>query len=299
MNLLSNQPPKGTYDWLPEEFAVRKYIFDTWRRVCKQFGFEEYLTPGIESAEVYRAKSGEDIGGKELMVFTDKAGRELALRPEMTPSVTRMTTRFYEAAPKPIKLFSIANFFRNEKPQKGRNREFWQLNYDVFGEESIYADVEVLMVALEVMLSFNPPANSFVLKINHRKLIDYVLKLAEVDPEKITEVVRILDKFEKLSSEDFEKRLQELGVAEKGFEVIYKLMKSGSSEELLQNLPEIGESEAYKEVTTLLETLRGLGYGDYISFLPNVVRGFDYYDGMIFEAYDLNTENSRSLFGGR
>jgi len=125
---ISNLPPKGTSDWNFEEFKIRKYIFDVWRKVSLRFGYEEYLTPIIEKAEIYKAKSGEDIGGKELMSFIDNRGRELAIRPEMTPSVTRMVTRIYNDYPKPLKLFSIANFVRNERPQRGRNREFWQLN---------------------------------------------------------------------------------------------------------------------------------------------------------------------------
>lgn len=139
---LTNNPIKGTSDWLPEEFAVRQYIFETWRKINRQFSYDEYLTPLLESADIYRAKSGEDVGGKELMVITDRAGRELAIRPEMTPSVTRMVSRFYKQATKPLRLFSIANFWRNENPQRGRNREFWQLNSDIFGSESVNADAE-------------------------------------------------------------------------------------------------------------------------------------------------------------
>ena len=110
MAKLSNQPPKGTSDWLPAELKIRQYIFNTWRQVCLSYGYQEYLTPIIEAAEVYQAKSGEDVGGKELMMFQDKAGRHLAIRPEMTPSVTRLVSRIYNAEQKPIRYFSIANF---------------------------------------------------------------------------------------------------------------------------------------------------------------------------------------------
>jgi len=193
---ISNLPPKGTYDWFPQEFKVRKYIFDKWRKVCTSFGYEEYLTPIVESAEVYRAKSGEDVGGKELMTMTDRAGRELAIRPEMTPSVTRMVTRIYEQSQKPLRLFSIANFMRNEKPQRGRNREFWQLNYDVFGSDSVMADLEIIQIGLEIMLAFQPPKNSFTVFINNRALIDFILnQVAKITEEQRVEVVRTLDKW--------------------------------------------------------------------------------------------------------
>ena len=162
-------------DWFPEEYTIRKYIFDTWRKVCISFGYEEYLAPLLEDADIYRKKSGGDVGGKELTIVTDRAGRELAIRPEMTPSVTRMISQIYTSNPKPIRYFSIANFYRNQKPQRGRNREFWQLNYDIFGTNDIDADVEIIQIGVEIMLAFNPPKGSFVAKVNNRKLIDYIL----------------------------------------------------------------------------------------------------------------------------
>ncbi|MEI6462369.1 MAG: histidine--tRNA ligase [bacterium] len=301
MNTISNLPPKGTYDWFPEEYKVRKYIFDTWRKVCVSFGYEEYLTPIIESADVYRAKSGEDIGGKELMVFRDRGNRELSIRPEMTPSVTRMVSRIYNGTQKPIRLFSIANFFRNEKPQRGRNREFWQLNYDVFGSNSLDSDLEVLMISLEIMLAFNPPAKSFVMNINNRKLIDFMLKETvgdSVTEELKTEVLRTLDKFEKLSKEDFKSMLVEKGVSEETISKLILFMESKTSDDLAKAFPNVLESDGFKEITTLISKLTELGYGDWIDFKPNVIRGFDYYDGMVFEVFDNNPLNTRSMFGG-
>jgi histidyl-tRNA synthetase len=296
---ISNLPPKGTSDWFPQEYRIRKYIFDTWRSVCTRFGYEEYLTPVVESAEVYRAKSGEDIGGKELMTMTDRAGRELSLRPEMTPSVTRMVTRIYDSAPKPMRLFSIANFFRNEKPQRGRNREFWQLNADIFGSNSANADIEVLQLALEIMQSFNPPAGSFTMFINNRKLIDFILnQVAQVTEDQRTEVVRTLDKWEKLSREDFVAKLVEIGLQSNQVEGLIKFMQSSNAQELIQNLPELATNEGYQETQEIIEKLTSLGYGEWIKFQPNIIRGFDYYDGMVFEVFDNNPENNRSMFGG-
>ncbi|MEI6887173.1 MAG: histidine--tRNA ligase [bacterium] len=301
MQNISNLPPKGTYDWFPEEYKVRKYIFDTWRSVCVSFGYQEYLTPIIESAEVYRAKSGEDIGGKELMVFRDRGDRELSIRPEMTPSVTRMVSRIYNGAQKPLRLFSIANFFRNEKPQRGRNREFWQLNYDVFGSNTLDADLEVLMISLEIMLAFNPPAKSFVMNINNRKLIDFMLKETigdKVTDDVKTEVLRTLDKFEKLSREDFSNMLTEKGINKETISKLIIFMESKTADELSKAFPNVLESEGYKEIISLMSSLNELGYGDWIDFKPNVIRGFDYYDGMVFEVFDNNPLNTRSMFGG-
>jgi histidyl-tRNA synthetase len=296
---ISNQPPKGTADWFPEEFKIRKYIFDTWRSVCISFGYEEYMTPIVESAEVYRAKSGEDVGGKELMTMFDRAERELAIRPEMTPSVTRMVSRFYDNAPKPLRLFSIANFLRNEKPQKGRNREFWQLNCDIFGSDSVGADLEILQLSLEIMKAFKAPKGSFTLFLNNRKLIDAVLNdLASVSQDQRTDVVRVLDKWQKLSVEEVDQKLTDLGLNSSQIEILKKFMQSSSKEELLKNLPEVVKNDGFNELGVLLQRLEESGYSEWVKFQPNIIRGFDYYDGMVFEVFDNNPENSRSLFGG-
>lgn len=302
--IISNQEPKGTRDWLPEEFLIRKYIFDTWRRVCLRYGFEEYMTPLVESAEVYRAKSGEDVGGKELVTFTDLGGRELSIRPEMTPSVTRMVSKVYASVPKPLKYFSIANFMRNEKPQRGRNREFWQLNCDTFGSASLNADLEILQLALDLMLEFNPPKDSFSLNLSSRRLIDAVLELAfkDVAPDKLVEtkleVVRTLDKFNKLSPEDFRARLSEAGLGEEAISDLDKFIGSQSLDDLIKVLPILKDNPAYLELKQVIKELADLSYGDYVKFNPAVIRGFDYYDGLIFEVFDNNPENNRAMFGG-
>ncbi|MBL8015377.1 MAG: histidine--tRNA ligase [Candidatus Doudnabacteria bacterium] len=297
---LSNQPPKGTADWLPEEFKIRKYIFDTWRKVCESFGYEEYLTPIVESAEIYRAKSGEDVGGKELMTMVDRGGRELAIRPEMTPSVTRMVSRQYGAVAKPIRYFSIANFLRNENPQRGRNREFWQLNADIFGSDSVNADIEVLQLALEIMLAFNPPKDSFALTLNHRLLIDAVLVVALSGDSSIErrEVVRLLDKWEKIPPDGMAEMLQKIGVEPNGVDVLQKFMTSETVDELLNKLPWLSENDGLKQVQAIVKKLQELGYADWVRFQPNIIRGFDYYDGMVFEVFDRHPDNNRAMFGG-
>lgn len=299
--IISNQEPKGTRDWLPEEFLIRKYIFDTWRRVCLRYGFEEYLTPLVENAEVYRAKSGEDVGGKELVTFKDLGGRELSIRPEMTPSVTRLVTKVYATSPKPLKYFSIANFMRNEKPQRGRNREFWQLNCDIFGSDALAADLEVLQLALDLMLEFDPPQDSFVLAVSNRKLIDGILELSgagALAADKKNLVVRTLDKWAKLSEEDIVLRLQEAGLSEAAINIIKQFMLSRSLEDLVEKLPTLKDNVGLAETAEILNKLDELGYGDFLEFNPAVIRGFDYYDGLVFEVFDKNPENNRAMFGG-
>ncbi|MFW5720639.1 MAG: histidine--tRNA ligase [Candidatus Dojkabacteria bacterium] len=295
---LSNKPLRGTSDWFPDEFRVRKYIFDTWRDVCTRFGYEEYLTPIVENAELYRAKSGEDVGGSELMTF-ERDGTEYAIRPEMTPSVTRLVSRIIDQVPKPIRYFSIANFMRFQKPQRGRNREFWQLNCDIFGSNSIEAEIEVLQLSLELVLAFNPPKDSFVMKVNNRKLIDFILdSAAGILPEIKVDVVRILDKWEKLSSEEFMTRLQACRLSPEQISILQKFMECRDIHALVQDLPQLEESEGFLETSQVITSLIELGYSDWIQFRPDVIRGFDYYDGLVFEVFDNDPENNRAMFGG-
>jgi histidyl-tRNA synthetase len=299
MTTIANTPPKGTADWFPEELTVRKYIFDTWRKVCTSFGYQEYLSPLLENADIYKAKSGEDVGGTELMTFVDRAGRELAIRPEMTPSVTRMVTQIYDSTPKPIRYFSIANFYRNQKPQRGRNREFWQLNYDLFGSDNVQADIEILQIAIEIMLAFNAPEGAFTLFLNNRKLIDTILNdLAKIDEKQRQDVVRILDKWDKLSKEAVDEVLTEMGLNNEQIEVLRKFMNATSENELLASFPELKEDEGLTQVQQMTSTLKELGYEKLFKFQPNIIRGFDYYDGMVFEVFDNHPANKRSLFGG-
>lgn len=297
---LGNQPPKGTADWFPEEYKIRKYIFETWRKVCTNFGYQEYLTPILENADIYRAKSGEDVGGAELMTIQDRGGRELAIRPEMTPSVTRMISRQYGSMPKPIRYFSIANFWRNENTQRGRNREFWQLNADIFGTDSLNADIEVLQLALEIMLAFNPPAQSFTLTLNHRQLIDAIITeaLKGESPAERKQVVRLLDKWDKIPPDGMVEMLAQIGIQPGGVDVLQKFMTSETMQELLQKLPWLSENPGLTQIQAITGKLEKLGYTDWVRFQPNIIRGFDYYDGMVFEVFDRHPDNNRAMFGG-
>ena len=295
---LSNQEPKGTSDWLPQEYKIRNYIFSTWRSVCLRYGFQEYLTPLVESSEIYRAKSGEDIAGKELVSFRDLGNRELSIRPEMTPSVTRLVSKIYASSSKPLKFFSIANFMRQEKPQRGRNREFWQLNCDIFGSSSLAADLEIIQLSLDIMKAFKAPDNSFILRINSRKYLDSLLPLFNINLKSRTEVFRILDKYHKLAREEFIRRLEVLAVDNKEANNLADFM---AGKQNLDSLKDVKNNEslqmAKKEIDFIVENLKALGYNQVI-FDPTLIRGFDYYDGLVFEVFDNHPDNQRAMFGG-
>lgn len=295
---LSNMPYKGCNDYFPSDFKRMQYIFSKWREVAVKYGYEEYLTPVIEQAEIYEAKSGEDLQ-KELYTFSDKAERRIALRPEMTPSVTRMVTRVYGREVKPLRYFSIANFFRGERPQKGRDREFWQLNADIFGENSLNADIEILLLAVDMMLVFNPPANSFILKLNNRKLIEYLFnEVLKIDDARLKiGVTRKMDKFDKLSREDFENELRNLGLSDTQIKCVVIWM-TFTLDQLEIEFPDIMNNQGYREICDIISLFTKLGKDKYLTYASNLIRGFDYYDGTIFEVFDLSGNFAKALFGG-
>ena len=286
---LKLNPPKWTADWKPEEFRVRKYIFDTWRTVCESFWYQEYLWPLVEEAAIWEAKSGEDVGGTELTKITNRDGEisDLALRPEMTPTVTRMIAKYQREYTKPIRWFSIANFYRNERPQRGRNREFWQCNVDIFGSESQMADIEVLQMAIELMKSFGATSEQFQLYLNDRRVVDWFLDSLSLDVELRKEAVRTMDKWDKLSKEDFASTLADKWCDGVQIDEIVKFMKS-----------EILDGVFATEINAIYVSLVELWYGDIVKIKPSLMRGFDYYDGMVFEVFDLHPDNNRALFGG-
>ena len=299
--MISNKEPKGTRDWFPEEFKIRQYIFNTWRKVCRRYAYEEYLTPLVENAAIYRAKSGEDVGGQELLTFKDLGGRELSIRPEMTPSISRMVSKIYSTETKPIRYFSVANFMRNEKPQRGRNREFWQLNCDIFGCSSLAADIELMQIALDIMLEFKAPLNSFKLALNSRALIDELMNLIssnKLEPEARMQLIRTLDKWAKLSKADLNSRLVDLGLLESDIKTIESFMNASSLDDLIEKIPKLSSTQAYLDIKQVIDRLGDLGYGESIVFRPDVIRGFDYYDGIVFEVFDMHPDNKRAMFGG-
>ena len=207
-NKLNTQPYKGSRDFYPSDMKIRNFIFDNWKKVCKSYGYEEYDGPFLESFEVYAAKSGEELVNEQLYSFTDR-GRKVAIRPEMTPTLARMVAKKINELPRPIRWFSIANFWRYEKPQKGRGREFFQLNTDIFGVEGREADLEIISLMVDLMKIFGAKKNMFEIRVNNRKLMDNFYKKTGLEDEQIKIVNKAIDKRSKISKEEFEKWLSE------------------------------------------------------------------------------------------
>lgn len=297
MSVLSTQPYKGTRDYYPEDKAIQEYIFNTWKKVVGQYGYREYGTPILEPLEVYTAKSGEELAGEQTYSFTDRGDRTVAIRPEMTPSVSRLVASRRQEFAYPARLFSIANFMRYERPQKGREREFWQLNVDLFGAEGLAADAETIQLADRLLKAFGANSSQYVIKLNDRRLINSVISgYLGVDSNKASSVVRLLDRINKLSSEDFNLQASEI-MSDSGEEGINRLLEL-TKVKSVSDLPDVVKgSESAIYLQNLIVMLKSMGV-ESVEFDFTLVRGLDYYTGVVFEVFDQNPENSRSLFGG-
>lgn len=269
---LSTDNYKGVRDFYPQDYRILEYIFTKWKTVLKKYGYEQYDASPLEYAEIYKQKSGEEIVNEQTYTFTDKGEREVSLRPEMTPTVARMVAKKSRELSFPLRWFSIPNVFRYERPQKGRLREHWQLNVDMFGSDSIYSEIELIQIAYDILIEFGLNDSQFVIKINNRKLLNSFFENTSLTEEQKHKVIKLLDRKNKL--DNFEEKLQE--VAGKNFTFN----------------PEMDE-----ETKTVIDTLKKRGISN-LEFDPYMVRGFDYYNGIIFEIFDTSPSNNRSIFGG-
>ncbi len=294
---LSTDAYKGVRDFFPAEMAIEKKIFDIWRKTVEKYGYEEYGASVLEPAELYKAKSGEEIVNEQTYTFTDRGDREVTLRPEMTPSLARMVAARKRELTYPLRWYSIPNLFRYEQPQRGRVREHWQLNVDIFGVESIAAEIETINIAYDITRSYGLKDTDFEIRINNRKVMNCVTKdifgLDEVAAQKIS---KLIDKKDKVKPEWFEAAAMEvLGDKTKQF---LTLLNSKNFEEFTSQLPQTQEEHVgIREIRNVLAGLERLGITN-ARFDQTLMRGFDYYTGIVFEVYDLNPTNRRSVFGG-
>jgi histidyl-tRNA synthetase len=277
---LSTEAYKGVRDFYPEDQAVQNYIFKTWASFVEKCGYAEYNASILEPADLYRGKNAEneEIINEQTYTFTDRGDREVTLRPEMTPTVARMVAGKRRELGFPLRLYSIQNFFRYERPQKGRLREFWQLNVDLFGAESKAADTEIIAMAYGLMHAFGAKEGDFEIRVNSRQALNKLIQelgIEEVYDERARKLYRLLDAQKKMTEEEFAAGLREIDVA---------------PEKLLSH-------EMPEDVAAVVDPLRNTGFMN-VKYDPTVVRGFDYYTGVVFEVFDTNPENNRSLFGG-
>ena len=283
--------------------AERNHVFETMRKVAHSFGFTEYDGPPLESLELYTRKSGPEIV-QQLYAFEDKGGRDVALRPEMTPTLARMVATRGSSLPKPIKWFSIPQLFRYEKNQRGRLREHFQLNVDIVGASEIEADVELLAVALQVQIALGLTDKDIVARVNDRRLLAGALRLLDIPIEKTTSVYTAIDKFHKISTEEeFRVLLEKSGVP------------SGSSLELCKlcagdyivlewfasrlKMADDETKTAAQGLSNYLGLLESRGLSNFVKIDFSIVRGLAYYTGIVFELYDRAGEERAICGGGR
>ncbi len=293
---LSTSSYKGTRDLYPEDMRVRNYIFNTWRQVVESFGYEEYDAPVLEPLEVYAAKSGQEIVNDQTYQFVDRGGRNVAIRPEMTPSVARMVAARRQEIALPARLYSIDNFMRYERPQKGREREFWQLNFDLFGVEEIKADIEILSLSSAVVKSFGATDDMFTIRISDRQWIDFVMHdYLKLDEIRALAMIKLFDRFEKMDRDSFNEQAAVIFGTEDaamGIESINRLLVSS-----IDDLPVDVRGAEFAAIRVTVEELKKRGVTN-VKFDPTLMRGFDYYTGIVFEIFDEAPENRRAMFGG-
>lgn len=271
---LETGPYKGVRDFFPEDMWIQKHLFQIMRNTVEKFGYTEYSASILEPADLYKEKSGDEIVNEQTYTFTDRGDREVTLRPEMTPTVARMVAARRRDLGFPLRWYSIPNLFRYENPQRGRLREHYQLNVDIFGVSDMSAEVEIISIAYKIMKAYGAKDGDFAIRINSRRLLEVELKQRIRSAKLYAEAVRLIDKKDKLSPEDF-----------------------ATSWAKLSDQPFDGNFIPDEAVNNVLNTLIKLGITNAV-FYPTLTRGFDYYTDIVFEVFDTHPENRRSLFGG-
>ncbi len=297
MSTLSTQPYKGTRDYYPEDKFIQNHIFNVWRRVVEGYGYDEYGAPMLEPIDIYAAKSGQELVNDQTYVFTDRGGRTVAIRPEMTPSISRMVAGRRQELSYPARLYSIANFMRYERPQRGREREFWQLNVDIFGVDHVEADAEIITMADDILKQLGGKSDDYVIRINNRQFINYMMvQYLGLDDVQAQQMVKLFDRRGKITQSDFEEQAGLIFGDENGdrFQKIEQLLSATT----LDQLPdELRGADSLQQMETLFTKLKIAGV-ESVVFDATLMRGLDYYTGTVFEVFDTHPENNRSLFGG-
>ncbi|MBQ3063283.1 MAG: histidine--tRNA ligase [Clostridia bacterium] len=292
---LSTQPYKGTRDFYPREMKLRNWFFGKIRKSLEAACFDEYDGPMLESLDLYAAKSGEELAKEQTYNFTDRGGRSLAIRPEMTPTVARMVAAKMGELNYPLKWFCISNMYRYERPQRGRLREFWQLNVDIFGCDTFEADLDVIESAIALLRNFGADETMFRVHINNRRFFnDVIAAIAGTDLEGSKKVSKVVDRKNKVTRESYENDLKALGLDDEQIARIDALYTM-SVEEATALCP---DSVGAGELTALFDALNATGLAKYCVFDFGIIRGLDYYTGTVFEVFDEAPENNRAMFGG-
>jgi len=296
---LSKQPYKGARDFYPSDKRAQKYMFGVWREVCERFGYEEYDAPILESLELYLAKTGEEIVNEQTYSFEDRGGRQVVIRPEMTPTVSRMVAAQRQELAYPLRWYSIPNLWRYERPQRGRLREHWQLNVDIFGIADVSAEYEIITLVDAMFKAFGAQHDMYEIRLNSRQLTDSALRdYLGLNARETHDVSKLIDRMAKLSRSEFVSKIDAA--------ISDKARANGTVEKLLALLdvralsklpPQLQAHASVKELERMLHMLGKAGIAN-ARFDIGLMRGFDYYTDIVFEVFDTHPDNNRSMLGG-
>jgi histidyl-tRNA synthetase len=278
---------KGTRDFYPDEMAFQRWLYNRICTVSEQFGYQEFDGPFLERLDLYAAKSGEELVKEQSFVFPDRGGEMIALRPELTPSLARMVAARSASLSRPIRWWSYGPFWRYERPQKGRSREFFQWNIDLLGVDTPQADAEIASIAACFFREVGLSPKEIRIAVNNRRLVDSKLEAIDIPPSLRSSVFRLIDRKGKMDSESWADYAQEIGLSAAQF---------SSLKSILDNKDAWRDSD---ELIAFFESINRIGTSDYFEYDPTVIRGLDYYTGTVFEARDASGEERAILGGGR
>jgi histidyl-tRNA synthetase len=280
-------PVKGARDFYPEEMVMRGWLYNKIRAVSESFGYQEFEGPFLERLELYAAKSGDELVKQQSFVFEDRGGDMIALRPELTPSLARMVATRSQALPRPIRWWSFGPFWRYERPQKGRSREFFQWNIDILGVDTPHADAELAAVAAVFFRSLGLLPSAVRILVNSRTLAEIQLESIGIPASMHQEIFRVIDRLDKMDQRKWEAHALDEGLSE---------------DQILALQDVLTDTDAWqqsKPLVSFFDAVEKLGVGDYIEYDPSIIRGLDYYTGIVFEARDADRRHRAILGGGR
>ena len=276
---------KGTRDFYPVEMAKRQWVYGRLKTVSESFGYQHYDGPCLETLELYAAKSGEELVKEQSFVFNDRGGDQITLRPELTPSLARMIAEKQNELVFPVRWWSYGPFWRYERPQRGRTREFFQWNIDLIGSDSVEADAELVAVACSFMRSLGLGPEQVKIRYNDRELMDQAFSELGVRPENKSGLLKMVDRIDKLPADIWEEKVLGLGLDQAQLESLKRLLD---------------DTDLWKRSEKLVKfvnLLQNMGQAEYLAYDPRIIRGLDYYTGIVFEALDANRE-FRAILGG-
>jgi histidyl-tRNA synthetase len=296
---LSKNPYRGTRDFFPKEKRLQNYLFSVMKKTAESYAYEPYDGPLLEEVELYKAKSGEELINEQIYSFVDRGERNVAIRPEMTPTLARMVAQVHREVSKPIRWYAIPNLMRYEKPQRGRLREHWQFNCDIFGAPTHLGEIEILNVASSLLKNFGANENHYEILVNDRRVVDGLFKkILQFDETVSYKLYKIIDKAKKVSAEALDKMVSELIVDGNKKSIFMEYLQLNTFQGLFSLLEKNQLSEELSIMKEFLSKLEGSEIMKVVVYDPSIVRGLDYYTGLVFEIFDKHPDNRRALCGG-